>query len=84
MDFGPANPSMIPFFGIVSVGTMYARGLIAVFAIQALALTIYLIRRMRRELHLLDELTKVHRLRDAASGEARDQLPHQKENVWPH
>jgi len=74
-----SNPNTISFLGSLSVGAMYARGLITIFAIQAIAFAFYKIGRMRRELHLLDEGAKVRQARlTAGNGEPQNQ----KRDVW--
>ena len=72
------NPAVVTIFGDISIGSMYARCLLAVFAFQAIALAIYLIRRVRRQFHLLDEDTLLRRRAEA--GEPIQD--HQKKDVW--
>ena len=74
------NPSTISFLGPVAVGTIYSRCLMAVFAIQAIALGLYLLRRIIRHLHELDDETKRGQAQAAACKDARRNHP--KKDVW--
>jgi hypothetical protein len=78
MHLALTNPGTVAFLGNISVGSVYARGLIAVFAIQAIALGIYLVKRARCQLRFLDEAAKDRYRQDASCGPTQQ---HPKKDV---
>jgi hypothetical protein len=83
MLLGPLIPRTVPFFGRFSVGSIYVRGLIAIFAIQALTFAVYQLRHMRRELQRLERETRTRQFRSSGAESVRNPLPEQKGDVWP-
>lgn len=83
MDPTFSNPSFTSFLGSLSLGTIYSRCLIAVLAIQAIAITIFLVNRARCILRHLDEEAKERRAQEAIYADMQDPEQTETETVEP-
>lgn len=67
MNSSMAKPSVYAFFETATMGTIYARGFLAVLVMLALVYACYQARQMIHALRLLDQEANVHRAKNTVA-----------------